>query len=136
MSDTFTEDPPRRVATGAAKDDSLASSLDPRNWDAWQEVIDEKLIEWGRDPGQLAEDDLIPPTRESVQRATRIALAFRDDGDPPPLRVVPDGDGGIVLERWRDSLTESIEIDAQGVAEYVVCRHGRVTQRSRFDVEL
>ena len=136
MSDTLTEDPPRRVATGAAKDDSLASPVDQRNWDAWQEVIDEKLIEWGRDPDQLAEDDLIPPTRESVQQATRIALAFRNRGLPPPLRVVPDGDGGIVLERWSESCSVSIEIDAQGFAEFVECCQGRVTQREPFDVDL
>lgn len=135
-SHTLTEEPLRRVITGAAKDDSLASLVDQPNWDAWQEVIDHKLIEWGRDPDQLAEDELIPPTRESVQQATLIALWFRKQRFPPPLRVVPDGDGGIVLERWSESRTVSIEIDSQGLAEFVECCQGRVTQREPFDVEL
>ena len=129
MSDTLTGDPPRKVATGAAKDDSLASPVDQPNWDAWQEVIDQKLIEWGRDPAQLAEDDLIPPTRESVRQANRIALAFRDTRVAPTDAVVPDGDGGIAFERWEGDLSETLEISDAGEIEYVQLRSGHVAER-------
>ncbi len=135
VSYTLTDEPPRSVTTGAAEDKTLASPVESSNRDAWQTVIDAKLIEWGRDPEQLADEDLIPPTRDSVKKAIRIAQVFRDDNVPPPLAVVPDGDGGIVLERWDDSLTVSIEINAQGATEFVECRQGRVTLREQFYVE-
>ena len=76
-SHTLTAEPLRRVATGAAKDDSLASLLEQPNGDAWREVSDQKLIEWGRDPDQLAEAGLIRPTREAVLPGSRHALGVR-----------------------------------------------------------
>jgi hypothetical protein len=126
----LTRDPARRVETGAATDDTLATTIvEPMHRDSWQAVIDYKLVEWGRQPWQLAEDELIPPTPAAVGRAIQIAESFRDRNAPPPLRVVPDGDGGVVFERWTQAHTQAIEITKDGRAEFVECVAGRVSKR-------
>lgn len=121
---------PRAVRTTAATDDTLATQHS--HCRAWQNIIDEKLIEWGRDPKRLEEPELIEPSRAAIDRAIRIALRLRDEDAPPPTRVVPDGDGGIVLERWNDRLTVSIEIDREGRIEIVRCRDRQVIDRSCY----
>jgi hypothetical protein len=126
----ITEEPPGAVETRAATVDTLAT--EDRHRSDWQSVIDQKLIEWGRDPGQLAEDELIPPTRAAVARAVKIARDLRDREWPPPLRAVPDGDGGVVLERWAGPWSAAFEIDSQGGVQFVVSIDGKVTRRVGF----
>ena len=135
-SRTLIEDPQRTVATRAATEDELASAEKHEGFRReWDDIIDRTLVEWGRDPTALEEDELIPPTLESVQLATRVARVFRDVGAPPPTRVVPDGDGGIVLERWSGNQTESFEISAYGRVECVVWVDRSVVQRIELLIE-
>ena len=117
--------------TGVASNESLATSLGDREerLRAWQRFIDEKLIEWGRDPGELEEAQLIPPTRRAIDKSVRLAMTLRDRGFPPASRVVPDGDGGIVFERWEGSVSETFEVSANGTIEYVQCRDCTVKAR-------
>jgi hypothetical protein len=122
---------PVQEETQGADDASLAVAgreLDA-NRQAWQRFIDEKLIEWGRDPSLLDDESVIPPSRPSVDTAVWLAMRLRDAGEVPPLRVVPDGDGGIVFERWEGNLSESFEVSQHGGIEYVQCRDGRVEAR-------
>ncbi|MCH8252238.1 MAG: hypothetical protein IID36_07275 [Planctomycetes bacterium] len=97
-------------------------------------TIISKLVEWGRNPDLLAEDDLIAPTPEAIERAIKIAEHLEVDGSPPPMRVVPDGDGGIVLEHSCGSVTTSIEIASDGSAECVECVDGRVVRCDEYHV--
>jgi hypothetical protein len=122
---------PSTVSTAAAQSDTLASDIAQLglNRDRWQEVIDTKLIDWGRNPDQLAEVELIPPSRDAVRVAVRIAGWMRSADRPPPSRVVPDGDGGIVMERWEGVASEAIEIDRIGHAQYVYVRDHHVVKR-------
>ena len=123
-SRTLIEDPQRTVATRAATEDELASAEKHEGFRReWDDIIDRTLVEWGRDPTALEEDELIPPTPQSVQLAT------------PPTRVVPDGDGGIVLERWSGNQTESFEISAYGRVECVVWVDRSVVQRIELLIE-
>lgn len=135
----LTDEPPPSMSTGAAPEAALASDLTRSDVHRmqWQQVIDEKLVEWGRYPAQLAEPDLIPPTDSAIRSAVRIAMDMRDasPSHPPPLRVVPDGDGGVVFERWEGSSSESIEIHGDGGAEYVQIRNHRVIQRTAWPTE-
>ncbi len=93
----------RFVPTHAADAQMLASAEHERerNRDAWQRLIDDYLVEWGRDLTQLAEDDLVAPSRELIDFACDVAIACRDDGSQAPIRVVPDGEGGVSFE-WHD----------------------------------
>jgi hypothetical protein len=127
----FAPTPVRAVKTNTANESSLAltDSIRSSRRDAWEEVVDRRLVEWGRDPSLLEEDDLIPPTREAVQSAVKIVRILQQRYLPPPRRVVPDGDGGIVMERWSDHASESIEVDRRGRAELVICLDGAVLNR-------
>lgn len=112
------------VTTAGASEQSLASS--EANREGWQRLIDDYLIEWGRDPSQLADEDLIPPSEDMIRYASRIAIALRNAGWPPPLRVVPDGEGGITFERRTGDVFESLEILANETIElstFKDCRH-------------
>ena len=133
---TLIEDPRRTVRTRAATEAELAIAENRegvrRDWD---DIIDRKLVEWGRDPKALEEDELLPPTFESVQTAIQIATVLRDMDATPPMRIVPDGDGGIVLERWSGNRTESFEIDARGRIEWVVWVDRRVDRRIELLIE-
>jgi hypothetical protein len=119
--------------TGAADRGALASTEhDERQLvrKAWNDVVDYKLIEWGRDPGLLDEDELIPPSSRAIDVAIRLARHLRDQGSaPPPTRVAPDGDGGIIFERWVNGSSESFEISDGGEVEYVLFHNGRVVIR-------
>lgn len=128
---TMTVWAPDRVPTAAATDETLATYDDAarERREAWRRVIDHKLIEWGRDPSQLEDDDLIPPTRTAIRAACEAASQLRADGRAAPNRVVPDGDGGIVFERWCGPLSESIEFLRDGEMELVVCLNHTVVSR-------
>lgn len=117
------------VATGALPEGSLAISQ--ANREAWQAIIDHKLIEWGRYPERLEENELIPPTPESIRVACDKARDMRDAGDAAPQRVVPDGDGGIVFERWDGPMSEALEISEDGAVEYVCTQGTTVIDRRR-----
>lgn len=105
------------IPTGAAADSTLESTA-PKTRAGWQHVIDDVLIEWGRDLGELEDDGLIPPTHASLSKAIECAAVFRDKGAFPPLRTVPTGDGGIQFERRLKvegrSIFELIEIENDG----------------------
>ena len=114
--ETIVQTGPRLVQTGAADDASLAVSAPGReaNQEGWQRIIDADLVEWGRDPSQLEDENITAPSRVIIARASALAIGLRDEGWPPPNRVVPSGDGGIVLERWSGSVFESIEVRDDG----------------------
>ncbi|MCC7290572.1 MAG: hypothetical protein IT449_00760 [Phycisphaerales bacterium] len=120
----------------AATEESLSIDFSESNQrrEAWQQLIDFKLVEWGRDPGQLEDVDLIPPTQAAVDRAVRIAMKMQQSGVQPPTSVVPDGDGGVNMERRSGATTESIEIASTGIAEFVLLQNGRVVGRRDFHV--
>jgi hypothetical protein len=121
------------VNTRAADSQSLADGGDFREGDrqGWQDVIDEKLIDWGRNPKELEDEDLIPPTLISIQASSRLAMDLRDQGAPPPRRVVPNGDGGIVLERWVGKTAWTLEVFDDGSIEYACYDDCRLVQRQR-----
>lgn len=70
---------------------------------AWQQLIDQGLIEWGRHPEQFEDEDGYKvPTADNLVRATEFILFCRDRGVAPALRMVPDGEGGIAFE-WKNN---------------------------------
>lgn len=84
----------------------------------WQNVIDQKLIEWGRQPEELADDGIEPPRREVISLAIEFANRMKNEGLPPPDSVVPDPNGGIVFERREGTLSEVLHIWEDGTIEY------------------
>ena len=95
----------------------------------WDRVIEEKINLWKNNPAALAEEDFTPPTWVAIQLAHRFAIRMRDVGADPPLRVVPDGDGGIVFEKRTGTTVELVECTGEGVLEYIIVKDSRVTFR-------
>ena len=87
--------------TTAANADLARTYHEPDNIErrGWDSMIDDCLLEWARDPTKLEDDDVVAPSARVIHRACRVALDLRDAGWAAPLRVVPDGEGGICFER-------------------------------------
>jgi len=115
---TITEPVLNDVAEGFAVNQALYISEHEENRLVWQHIIDRQLIEWVVNPGQFEDDELEPPSREIVALASRFLLLMRDQRMPPPHRVVPDGEGGIVFERKEPPVFEVFEISRDGSIEY------------------
>ena len=117
--------------TRAARDDELASpTLGEKSQQGWRNVIDQHLIEWGRDTGMLQDDDFVPPSSEIVSLACQVAMACRDEGWSPPTRVVPDGEGGISFERDAGACFESLNVLRDGTVELLVFRDCKLIRRN------
>ncbi len=119
------------VPTSAANDASLAISASEQeaNHSAWERVIDSTLIEWGRNPQLLTDDGVCAPTGAIIERACKLAMALRDEGCPPPRRVIGSADGGIVFERWEGPRLAQIEVCDDGSILFTAFDHGRMTER-------
>jgi len=122
------------VSTAVTPDQALASTVEATtDWRrGWQAVLDSKLIEWGRNPSLLEDEDLVPPSAEALGAAGRLALTLRDAGMLPPTRVVPVGDGGIAFELRRGAHCETLAIDTNGSIEYIVYKNDRLMSRERL----
>lgn len=102
-------DPAKSISTAAEKA-------------AWQRLIDEKLIEWGRHPEQFEDEDgYKPPKADNLVRATEFIAFCRDHGVAPALRMAPDGEGGIVFD-WKNNPPYHVmmEIHPNGGMELLV----------------
>lgn len=132
---TLREDIAPFIPTGGADDRSLATIPQNReeNRSGWQDVIDRYLVEWGRTMADLEDDGLIPPTRQAIDLASHLAMLFRDRGTPPPMRVVPNGDGGICFERWHGECFQTIEIRADMSVELITYKDAQLVSRHRLD---
>ncbi len=100
----------------------------------WEDSINNKLIEWGRSPGRIDEDDLEMPSLTAVEQASKLALRFRDNDALPPERALPDGEGGIVFERNAGNVLEVIEFRFDGTTEYTRFEDCQLQVRRTFSL--
>ena len=77
----------------------------------WQALLDH-LIEWGSNAACLADDGIDPPSRDTVQWAAQVILALRDSGLRCPDSIVPDPNGGIVIE-YGDGDGDDVAVSAE-----------------------
>jgi hypothetical protein len=99
---------------------------------AWNEIIDTRLIEWGLDARDFEDEGIRPPSSTTLSLAGRIAAAMRDKGCSPPTRVVPDTNGGIVFERRQNEVFETIRVSADGDIEQCLFVNGRLLHRESY----
>ena len=84
------------------------------------------LREWLKGPAGLGDEDLIPPDAATIERAIRLWRALQDRGSDEPLRVVPDGEAGIVFEWYtQDSVRLGI-LDSDGRARCETFKNGEL----------
>ncbi|GMU82709.1 MAG: hypothetical protein IT450_15500 [Phycisphaerales bacterium] len=108
------------------------TSVLQRRREAWRRLIDFTLVEWGRDPQAMEDDDVIPPSQNSVSHSIRLASQLAENDAPPPTRVVPNGDGGIVFERIRGEIAETIEVESDGSLYFTLCQGSRLVHRAKW----
>lgn len=124
------------VASPERTESSLASEMEykVKVQEAWQRFIDHTLIEWGRNPGQLEDEGIDPPSKETIQRAIHLAQDCKKQGLPPPDSVVPDPNGGIVFERRKKSLSEVLHLWEDGSVEYQRFMGHRLVERRAIQI--
>lgn len=105
----------RQSEADASLDDTLATPRVHSKSEGWRTVINESLLEWIRDPSQLIDDGVTPPSKDVLRLALHLAMTWRKKGIAAPHRVVLDGDGGIVFKRMAGDITETIEITDTGI---------------------
>ncbi len=119
----------------------LSESLSPTMFDArreeerreaWNRLIEEKLLEWLRDPRQLEDDGIDAPTATIVRLSLDLAERFREKGFPAPDRIVPDPNGGIVFERHEGDVSEVLHVWDDGSVEYMRFRATQLVERQPF----
>jgi len=120
------------VNTRAADDQALASETIGENMAlGWSRIID-LLLEWWEDPEQLADEDIVPPSRSLIELACRTAATLSDQGLAPPLRAVPDGDGGISFEQRCGPCFTSLNIEADESIELLTFQDCKLISRLRL----
>ena len=107
------------------------------NWrHEWQELIEERLIEWGRNSSEVEDDEMPMPSRTTVGVAIQVARKLRDQGDPPPTRIAPDAHGGIVFEHQAGPMFESVRISADNSVEHCLFKDCRMLNRELWPLEI
>ena len=119
------------VSTGAVTEARITRDYGQKDeaFQRWQTLIDDQLIEWGRDPSQLADEETQPPSKDTILRAILVARGLSRADCPAPTRIVADAHGGIVFERHEGNLFESIRLLADGSAEYCTFVNARLVDR-------
>lgn len=108
------------------------SDLKKISAEGWRRTINEPLIDWGRDPSQLEDEGIDPPSREIVTLALQFAMFLRDQNVAPPDRVIPNGDGGIVFKRKMGDILEIIEVAKDASIEIIVFHGSEITTRQKI----
>ena len=110
---------------------SAPGNVAERSPDEWDH-FEAQLVRWEQDPGELEDDGLEPPDRETIPLIREVARALRDLGVEPPLRIVPNSEAGAVFE-WRTTpFLWSVEVERDGSLELSVFRAGRLVTRYRI----
>ncbi|MEX0820146.1 MAG: hypothetical protein WD070_11160 [Pirellulaceae bacterium] len=119
-------------------DSPSASMIDARREEArreaWQRLIDEKLLEWVREPGQLKDNGIDAPTATIVRLSLYWASQFCEAGFPAPDSIVPDPNGGIVFERREGDVSEVLHVWDDGSAEYMRFHGTQLAERQPLGV--
>ncbi len=109
-----------------------ANQLGEEDRQAWQNVIDGPLKTWELDPASIQEDDFEPPRLDLLPMVVEVALSLRDHGVEPPLRVVPNGEGGVVFEGRTTPFFWSVEVEKTGLLSLSLFRNHRLVSRHQL----
>ncbi len=117
-----TQELPSQVETSADKVSTASPGRDAplqAFHQRWETLIAQQLASWERDPGQLEDEGVEAPSPSLVRFAIQLARRLDREGAPPPVRVVPDPNGGIVFEFRQGEYDENLYIWEDGSVEYM-----------------
>lgn len=101
----------------------------------WQKIVDVHLRNWWYGVPGLEEEGLVSPTRTVLNAAIKIVEALAEQSFDPPSRVVPNGEGGIIFERYerrgQDQIYETIEIFKNLEMELSLYKNSKLLLRER-----
>jgi len=101
----------------------------------WQKVIDSQLRNWWHGIPGLEEEGLVSPTPNVISAAINIARSLLEQSLDPPSRVLPNGEGGIIFERYasqgQDKIYETIEIFENLEIELSLYKNSQLVSRER-----
>ncbi len=125
--------------TSVADEETMSGPVESeRNYAAgWQSIINEYLLTWWVNSApDLADEDLEPPTQAVIDLAIKVAMTMSQEKTiAPPLRVVPNGEGGLVFERWGNDVFERFELRRELNMEYTVFKNNTLIGRQSLPVE-
>jgi hypothetical protein len=125
----FVSTPFPQSAAAIGDEESPSAAESARADEEWKDLIDHKLIEWGRDPSVLDEEGTISPSQQTIQFAIALGWIWRNMGLPAPTRIVPDAHGAIVFEFHRKNVSETFRLTPDIGLEYCVFEGSRLVQR-------
>jgi hypothetical protein len=119
-----------KVSTGALPGERISfGGRDSEVAGSWSEVAD-LLVEWWGEAGFTDSDGLMYPTEAAIESASRLINRMKSVNYPAPLRVVGDGEGGIVFEHVGPVIAETFRIDEHGAVEYLHFANSRLVART------
>ena len=119
-----------RIESKATMGTSSIQSLDPSESQSWIRVI-HALDSWLFNPPDVEEGGSVPsPT--AIQLGIDLALKMQHMHVPPPLRVVPNGEGGVAFERRADGRFHVVEIFEDGTAETTLFEDCKLVNRAQI----
>lgn len=111
---------------------ALVTQLDSRDGEApkaWQLLVDRTLTAWLRNPSQLDDENIEPPSGTILRLSMDLADIFREKGFPAPNSIVPDPNGGIVFEWRKGSESEVYHVWDDGTIESMSFAGNRLVER-------
>lgn len=107
-------------------------SASPDHFEPQWDGVESQLDQWEQHPAELEDDGLEPPNQEAFPLIRDVCLALREMCVDPPMRLVPNCEGGAVLEWRTPPVLWSIEVEQDGTLELSVFRTGRLVTRFRL----
>lgn len=92
----------------------------------WNEIYDGLILLWKNTPNR-AQSDHEEPTRAAIQSALQIVLELKSRYPMlPPTGMMPDGSGGIILERRDGNILRSFTFYSDGLSVLDIFNDGRM----------
>lgn len=104
----------------------------PQEWiEEWNRILGDLWQSMHQDESATDDAEYELPSPLALSSAMRLVchMASPTDPSPPPTRVFPDGEGGIVFEHRSPSSKELIEIDSEGNGELILMKNRKVIKR-------
>lgn len=114
--ETLSQRPDIRTSTVAVVD-RLGDPEPP----GWRRAV-RLLRSWMWGMPIIEEEGLVPPSQEVIDVAIKVAHQFSEQGMDAPSRVIPNGEGGIMFERYLQSgdsrVLETVEVFSDRQVEF------------------
>lgn len=105
---------------------------------AWQHIIDYYLVEWGSNglKGYEETEGLLAPSKDVIATAIEFSIFLASKNYFAPNRAVPNGEGGLVLERSEAAaIVETIEVLDRSNIEISTFSDGKLVRRTPIVVD-